>query len=72
MNLQNFNDLFYNFLWSGKGDKIKRNIIINDYPDGGLKMIDIESFNKSLNKNHLDKKSILIKTIKGNGKFSLS
>ena len=30
--------------------------MINDCPDGGLKMIDIESFNKSLNKNHLDKK----------------
>ena len=30
-----------------KKDKIKRSIMINDYPEGGLKMIDISSFNKS-------------------------
>ena len=33
---------------NAKGDKIKRDIIINDYPNGGLKMIDIQVFNKSL------------------------
>ena len=31
-----------------KGDKIKRDIITNDYANGRLKMIDIQSFNKSL------------------------
>ena len=31
-----------------KGDKIKRTVMINDYSEEGLKMIDIESFNKSL------------------------
>ena len=36
------------FLWNGKGDKIKRDIMINNYPAGGLKMIDILSYNKSL------------------------
>jgi len=40
--------MFYNFLWNDKGDKIKRNIMINDYSEGGLKMIDIASFNRSL------------------------
>ena len=40
--------MFYNFLWNDKGDKIKRNIMINDYPEGGLKIIDIDSFNRSL------------------------
>ena len=40
--------MFYNFLWNDKGDKIKRNVMINDYPEGGLKMIDIDSFNRSL------------------------
>ena len=35
-------------LWNDKGDKIKRNVMINDYPEGGLKMIGIDSFNKSL------------------------
>ena len=45
---KDINELFYDFLWSGKGDKIKHNIVINDYPEGGLKMIDTESFSKSL------------------------
>ena len=25
------NNLFYDFLWNGKGDKIKRNIMIQNY-----------------------------------------
>ena len=46
--IKEVNKLFFAFLWSGKGDKIKRNTIINDYPNAGLKMIDIISFSKSL------------------------
>ena len=46
--IKEVNKLFYSFLWNGKGDKIKRGVMINDYPNGGLKMIDIQSFNKSL------------------------
>ena len=46
--LNEINDLLYTFLWNGKGDKIKRKIMINDLSVGGLKMIDISSFNKSL------------------------
>ena len=42
------NSIFYDFLWSGRGDKIKRSTIINDYSEGGLKMLDIESFNNAL------------------------
>ena len=33
--------MFYNFLWNDKGDKIERKVVINDYSEGGLKMIDI-------------------------------
>ncbi len=40
--------MFYHFLWNGKGDKIKRKVMINDPGKGGLKMIDLCSFNKSL------------------------
>ena len=36
------------FLWSGRGDKIKRDVMISDYKNGGLRMIDIKSFNKAL------------------------
>ena len=46
--LNEINDLLYTFLWNGKGDKIKRKLMINDLSVGGLKMIDICSFNKSL------------------------
>ena len=46
--IKEINEIFYNFLWSGRGDKIKRSVMINNYPKGGLKMIDIESFSKSL------------------------
>jgi len=46
--LNEINDLLYTFLWNGKGNKIKRKIMINDFGVGGLKMIDISSFNKSL------------------------
>ena len=56
--IQETNTLFCKFLWSDKVDKIKRNVMINDYPEGGIKMIDIISFNKSLKavwvKNYLD------------------
>ena len=38
----------YNFLWDGKPDKIKRKTIIKDYKYGGLKMIDINAFIRSL------------------------
>ena len=62
--LKEINSLFYDFLWSGKGDKIKRDVMINDYANGGLNMIDINSFSKSL-------EIISISKIMGNGNFFL-
>ena len=41
------NNIFFNFLWDGKGDKIKRDIMISDYENGGL-TIDIKLFNSAL------------------------
>ena len=41
------NDLF-TFLWNGKKDKIKRSEMINDYEDGGLKMLNLKFFSRSL------------------------
>ena len=53
------NTLFFKFLWDGKGDKIKRDIMISEYEDGGLKMIDIRLFTQVLKlswvKKYLDK-----------------
>lgn len=42
------NNLCYNFLWDGKGDKIKRDTMISDYEQGGLKMVDVKIFSKAL------------------------
>ena len=38
----------YTFLWNGKNDKIKRTEIINNYSDGGLRMLDLKTFSRSL------------------------
>ena len=46
--IKQINDLFFDFLWSSKGDKIERNIITQNSGNGGLRMIDIKSFNKAL------------------------
>ena len=46
--IKEINSLLYDFLWDGKSDKIKRTEMINSYSKGGLKMIDIQSFNQSL------------------------
>ena len=46
--IKQINDLFFDFLWNSKGDKIKRNVIIQNYCNGGLRMIGIASFNKAL------------------------
>ena len=36
--------MFYKFIWYGKRDKIKRSMLMNEYKNGGLKMIDPKSF----------------------------
>ena len=40
--LQDINQIVYNFLWNGK-DKVKRNVLIQNQENGGMKMIDISS-----------------------------
>ena len=39
---------FFNFIWDGGPDRISRNQLIQDYADGGLRMVHIPSFVKSL------------------------
>ena len=41
-------DVFFNFLWDGKQDKVKRTDIINDFAKRGLKMLDLQSLNRAL------------------------
>ena len=53
--INEINSMFFNFLWDGKGDKIKRDIMISDYNNGGLRMIDIKLFNKALKSSWITK-----------------
>ena len=46
--IHTLNNIHKNFVWDGKRPKIKHSTLINDYPDGGLKDIDIESKFKAL------------------------
>ena len=52
--ISEINKLFYLFLWNGKGDKIKRDVMINNYPEGGLKMIDLDTGNQGKWKLYFD------------------
>jgi len=54
--IKELNEAFYHFLWDGKPDKIKRNVIIIKYSDGGLKMTDLSSLNNAVFSGSLDKK----------------
>ena len=52
--LVSINKLFFDFIWKGKPDakksvdKIKRNVLCSDYLQGGLKMINVISFQESI------------------------
>ena len=65
--LEELNSRLFKFLWSDKGDKIKQNIMISDYSEGGLKMIDLISF-----KNPLGLKNSLTQKITENGSIYLN
>ena len=40
--------LFYDFIWNGKKDKIKRKTLCKPLEEGGLNMIDVNVFIESL------------------------
>ena len=44
MSFMKYNSSFLNFLWDGKPDKIKRNVIIGPRENGGLNLPHIKSF----------------------------
>ena len=46
--LKEINKLLFSYLWEGKPEKINRKTVYRDYCYGGLKMIDIVKFEKSL------------------------
>ena len=44
--IQEINKLISNFIWAGKRPEIKRNTIIGEKKDGGLKMRDFKTMEK--------------------------
>ena len=46
--VKELNSLFFKYIWNGSVDRVKRDITTKDYKQGGLKMIRIEFFIKSL------------------------
>jgi hypothetical protein len=46
--LKDIQDNLYHFVWDNKPDKVKRETLIGDYADGGLRMPDLVSQNTSL------------------------
>ena len=46
--INNLESEFFQFLWSKKPDKISRKLAIQDYSNGGLNMIHVKSFIKSM------------------------
>ena len=46
--LDSINELFFNFLWNNKRAKIKSSVVVKQYFEGGLKMINVEAFNYAL------------------------
>ena len=53
--LKEIQNTFYQFLWDGKPDNVRRKVIRNEYKEGGLKFIHIESFCKALKMSWLHK-----------------
>ena len=46
--IQEINKITFNFIWEGKPPKIKKNTIIGEKKDGGLKMCDFKIMEKAL------------------------
>ena len=46
--LKEIDKMIFSFIWDDKPDRMKRDQIKRDYKDGGLKMVDIRTFIKSL------------------------
>ena len=46
--MKTLNNILFNFVWNNKPDKIKREIIIKNYEEGGLKMLHLKSFISAL------------------------
>jgi len=46
--IKEIESMFFNFIWNKRRDKIKRDILIQNYEDGGLKMVNVKKYITSL------------------------
>ena len=46
--LQKMKQIIYNYVWNGKRDRIKREVLAKNYNEGGLKMINIDDYVSSI------------------------
>jgi exonuclease III len=46
--LKDIEDIFYHFIWNKPKGKVKKNLLKQEYSDGGLKMVDLVSYIKGL------------------------
>ena len=46
--LKQFNDMLFQFVWQGPIGKIKKEVLVKDYTNGGLNMINLTAFINSL------------------------
>lgn len=46
--LKQLEQTFFQFIWNGKNNKISRALLIQKYTDGGLQMVHLDSYIKSL------------------------
>jgi len=45
--MKELENLFYNFVWNSKTNKVKKSVFIQDFRSGGHKMIDIQAVNQT-------------------------
>ena len=41
--IKNLNKMLFQFIWQNKPEKIKRELLLQDYKNGGIKMPDIQN-----------------------------
>ena len=71
--IQKVNTLIYQYIWKGKRDKIKRDIMIQDFQNGGYRMVDLKMIVESaqldwikrfLDNNSADWKTLMVEFCK--------
>ena len=63
--IKELNNIFFDFLWNGPA-KIKQNVVIKQYWEGGLQMINLKAFIDSMKLTWLRRVILSIRTALGN------